>query len=102
MLMEVSVIIPVYNAAAYVGQAVRSALEQPETREVILIEDGSQDTSLQVCRELEGAFDSVRLLRHPDGKNLGAGASRNLGIRSHIWFCRLSAFNDSKGPVPCA
>ena len=37
--MQISVIIPVYNAAAYVTQAVESALEQPETAEVLLIED---------------------------------------------------------------
>ena len=35
--MKVSVIIPVYNAADYVQQAVESALSQPETGEVILV-----------------------------------------------------------------
>lgn len=79
---EVSVIIPVYNAAAFVNQAVESALMQPETAEVILIEDGSPDNSLEVCQSLVERLDSVHLLRHPGGKNLGAGASRNLGMRA--------------------
>ena len=35
---QVSVIIPVYNAADFVGQAVQSALDQPEAIEVILVE----------------------------------------------------------------
>lgn len=79
--MEVSVVIPVYNAARYVAEAVRSALAQPETREVVLVEDASPDDSLAVCRRLAAENAKVRLLRHPDLGNHGAGASRNLGIR---------------------
>lgn len=77
---KVSVIIPVYNAAAFVTQAVESALEQPETAEVLLVEDGSPDNALEVCQALAEKYDKVRLLRHPDGENRGAGASRNLGM----------------------
>lgn len=80
--MEFSVIIPVYNAEAYVRQAVESALEQSETAEVLLIEDGSLDRSLEVCQELEKEYEKVRLLRHADGKNYGAGATRNVGIKN--------------------
>jgi len=76
----VSIIIPVFNATAYINQAVKSALAQPETGEVILIEDGSSDNSLAVCRHLEKLYKKVILLRHAGGKNRGAGASRNLGI----------------------
>jgi glycosyltransferase involved in cell wall biosynthesis len=82
--MKVSVIIPVYNAAAYVQQAVESALAQPETAEIILIEDGSTDNSLDVCRELESRYSIVRLLRHPDGKNHGAAISRNTGLANSL------------------
>lgn len=83
--MQVSVIIPVYNAAAYVEQAVESALEQPETAEVVLVEDGSSDGSLAVCERLAAARDQVRLYRHPNGENRGAGASRNLAIEKSIY-----------------
>jgi glycosyltransferase involved in cell wall biosynthesis len=79
--MKISVIIPVYNAERYVSNAVKSALQQPETAEVILIEDGSPDNCLQICRQLEHKFDKVKLLRHPDAQNHGAGATRNLGIK---------------------
>jgi len=73
--------IPVYNAARFVPEAVESALAQPETAEVILIEDGSPDDSLAVCQALAEKFDKVRLLRHPYGINMGAAASRNLGMK---------------------
>lgn len=90
MTMLVSVIIPVYEAERFVRQAVESALEQPETCEVLLIEDASRDRSLQVCEQLAGDYPLVRLLRHADGKNHGAGASRNLGIANarfdHVAF----------------
>ena len=80
--MKISVIIPVYNAEKFIRNAVQSALNQPETAEVLLIEDCSPDNSLRICRELEEQYEKVRLLRHPDGKNHGAGATRTLGIKN--------------------
>lgn len=80
--MLISVIIPVYNAEEYVRQAVESAITQPETGEVILVEDASPDSALQVCQELTKEYSNVKLLRHSDGKNHGTAASRNLGIRN--------------------
>ncbi|MFN3940241.1 MAG: glycosyltransferase family 2 protein [Chitinophagales bacterium] len=78
--MKISVIIPVYNAEKFVEAAVLSALAQPETDEVILIEDASTDNSAVVCAQISEKYDKVKLLKHPDGRNHGAGASRNLGI----------------------
>ncbi len=80
--MRVSVIIPVFNAAQFLEEAVHSALNQPETMEVLLIEDGSADNSLSVCDKLREANDRVKLFVHPDNKNLGASATRNLGMRN--------------------
>ena len=91
--MQTSVIVPVYNAAEYVREAVESALAQSETAEVILVEDGSQDGSLAVCRELAAKHRSVHLYRHPDGKNHGASASTNLGILKST--CEYIAFLDA-------
>lgn len=80
--MKVSVIIPVYNASRFVQEAVESALSQPETAEVILIEDGSSDDSLKVCQGIDRKYRNVKLLRHLSGNNRGASASRNLGIQN--------------------
>jgi len=91
--MEVSVVIPVYNAAPYVRDAVLSALEQPETAEVLLIEDGSPDDSFAVCEDLAASYELVRLYRHPNGENRGASASRNLGIEKSS--CDFIAFLDA-------
>lgn len=91
--MNVSVIIPVYNAAAYLQQAVTSALEQPQVKEVVLIEDGSTDGSPDVCRRCADLDHRVRLLTHADGANHGPGASRNVGIRAAR--CPFIAFLDA-------
>lgn len=83
--MMVSVVIPVYKAEEFVKGAVESALSQGETGEVILVEDNSPDGSLNICRELAASHDKVRLVRHAGGRNLGAGASRNLGVRNALY-----------------
>mgnify|MGYP001411288029 CR=1 FL=1 len=61
--MLVSVIIPVYNAVGFVTQAVESALEQPETGEVILVEDDKLAKIIERSLEI---FDNTM-------KDLGAG-----------------------------
>jgi hypothetical protein len=78
--LEVSVVIPVYNAAPFVADAVASALRCSEVRQVLLVEDGSKDDSLAVCRRLAASDPRIVLLRHPGGVNRGASSSRNLGI----------------------
>lgn len=78
--MKISVITPVYNAERFITQAVESALQFDEVYEVILIEDESPDNALEICKNLSEKYQRVKLYQHPDKKNHGAGASRNLGI----------------------
>lgn len=93
MEFRVSVVIPVYNAGPFIRQAVESALAQPETAEVVLVEDKSPDDSLAVCQQLTREYPQVRLFRHPGGVNRGAGPSRNLGITNST--CPYIAFLDA-------
>jgi len=79
--MLISIVIPVYNAEKYVESAVESALQQKECGEVILVEDQSPDNALEVCKALTKRHEKVKLCQHEDGKNHGAGISRNLGIK---------------------
>jgi glycosyltransferase involved in cell wall biosynthesis len=78
--MCISVVIPVYNAEAYLERAVESALRQDECAEVLLIEDRSPDNALALCQKLAAAHDRVALYTHPNNANRGPGPSRNLGI----------------------
>lgn len=79
---SVSVVVPVHNAERFIEAALRSALAEPEVGEVLVIDDGSSDRSREISERLAAAEPRVRLLQHPDGRNHGASASRNLGIRS--------------------
>jgi len=82
--LNVSVIIPVYNAERYLLQAVESVLAERHSgvKEIILVEDGSPDNSFKVAQVLQNEFPKIiHLYQHPGNINKGAGASRNLGIK---------------------
>lgn len=76
---RVSVIIPVYNAKAYIGQCLRSILSQSLREvEVICIDDGSTDGSQQAISEYMREDGRIILLKQ---RNMGPAAARNNGIR---------------------
>ncbi|WP_419869067.1 glycosyltransferase family 2 protein [Chryseobacterium sp. CT-SW4] len=79
-MLEISVIIPVYNAGRFLEKSVQSALQFEEVKEIILIEDKSTDNSLEISKRLATEYPKVILFQHPDKENHGAGASRNLGL----------------------
>ena len=73
----VSVIMPAYNAARYIGKSIASVLRQTYPRiELIVIDDGSDDGTMDVIRQ---HGQSVRCLTQ--GRQ-GAAAARNAGIRA--------------------
>lgn len=82
MSLNISVVIPVYNASLYLRKAVNSALQFDEVKEIILAEDHSTDDSLSVCQQLVSENSKIKLCQHPDKGNHGAGATRNLGIEN--------------------
>lgn len=51
----VSILIPCYNAERWIGQAIESALAQTwSEKEIIVVDDGSMDRSLEVIRQFDG------------------------------------------------
>ncbi len=76
----ISIIIPFYNAKEFINQAVESAISQPETSEIIIVDDNSNPGEMVICNEIVKKNPIVKLYSHVDGKNHGAAASRNLGI----------------------
>lgn len=74
----ISVIIPVYNAASYIGRCVKSIQNQTYTNfELILVNDGSTDNSLEICKTLASQDERIVVLNRPNG---GASAARNMGL----------------------
>lgn len=91
--MNISVIIPVYNASDFLEKAVNSALQFEEVKEIVLIEDKSTDNSLEICHELILKHSRIKLHQHSDKGNHGAGASRNLGLKKAN--CEFISFLDA-------
>lgn len=78
--MKISVIIPVFNAENFLLRAIESVLIQPEVTELILVDDGSTDSSLQICMQQAEMDKRILILQHSANKNKGVSATRNLGI----------------------
>ena len=77
----VSVIVPSYNRASYIDDAVGSVIGQSyKNVELIVVDDGSEDMSLEILKEYE-LRGLLKLLTHPNQRNCGQSASINLGIR---------------------
>lgn len=77
---KISVIIPVHNAEKYIDKAVQSVMEQNYTNwELLLIENGSEDASLDICKKNAEKDSRIQVLKE---KNKGAGSARNTGLCS--------------------
>ncbi|SPL64774.1 Beta-1,3-glucosyltransferase [Ochrobactrum soli] len=86
--MKFSFIIPVYNTGNLLKKCVASiASSISSDYEIIIIDDGSTDNSIEIIEGLAEIFPAVRLLRQA---NSGQGAARNAGVRAacgdYIWF----------------
>lgn len=80
-LAKVSVIIPVYNAERYLNQCISSIVNQTmKDIEIIAINDGSTDNSLNVLDELSQRYKGK--LKIYTKENGGAGSARNIGIEN--------------------
>jgi glycosyltransferase involved in cell wall biosynthesis len=74
----VSVIIPVYNAEKYIGQTIRSVLNQTfRDFEIIVLNDGSKDSSGKIIQQLQK--EDNRIIYFPK-ENSGVSDTRNIGI----------------------
>jgi glycosyltransferase involved in cell wall biosynthesis len=75
----VSVVIPAYNAAPFLADAVRSILEQTYPHfEILVIDDASTDDTWTVAQRCADADARVRIHRNP--RNLGIAGNRNRGV----------------------
>lgn len=78
---QVSVIIIVHNGGAFLAEAIESVRRQSATDwELLVVDDGSTDGSRDIAARAASADPRVRSLAHPDGRNHGMSATRNLGL----------------------
>ena len=95
---SVSVILPVYNAAPYVKEAVQSILSQEhENFEFIIIDDGSADASGTILRDLASNDTRIRLIQR-ENKGLIATLNEGLSLARAPFVARMDADDVS---LPC-
>ena len=78
---SLSIIIPVYNAEQTLERCVASIFRQgllPYSFEVLLVNDGSTDNSLSVCKLLASAHNEIKVIDKPNG---GVADARNRGLQ---------------------
>ena len=83
---KISVIVPVYNVEAYLERCVESILHQTYTNfELILINDGSTDSSGQICDQLAYQYENIKVYHI---ENAGVSNARNIGIQlaTGVWI----------------
>lgn len=74
----ISVIVPVYNVEKYLHECIDSVLRQTYTNfELILVDDGSKDSSKYICEEYARKDSRIKVLEKENG---GASSARNLGM----------------------
>jgi glycosyltransferase involved in cell wall biosynthesis len=78
-----SIIIPYYNESAYIKRCLENVIHadtSPWKKEIIVIDDGSTDETIQVVKELQKEHDEILLIKNE--KNIGKGASVKNGIKN--------------------
>lgn len=93
----VSVIAPVYNMSGLLRSHIACLTEQTYRNiEILLVDDGSDDGSLEVCRELSAQDNRIRVISL---SHAGAAAARNIGIENssgeYIYFMDIDDEADS-------
>ena len=87
-----SVVCPTFNSAEFVGDTLKSVIDQTYAAdEILVVDDGSTDNTVQIVRGIQKiSATSIRLI---EGEHAGPGAARNLGIKvaTNEWI----AFIDS-------
>lgn len=111
-----SVIVPVYNVENYLNKCIFSILNSSYKEiELILIDDGSNDKSAEICNEWKTRDKRIKVIHK---ENRGAGAARNTGlevasgdfitfvdsddyISKDMYKCLMSYFNENIDIVEC-
>lgn len=76
-MKTISIIIPVYNTGKYLEKCLNSILNEKVDKEIIIINDGSTDNSLEIIKKFQKKNKEIILINQ---KNSGQGKARNVGL----------------------
>lgn len=97
LIKELSTFLPCYNEAENLGKTVNNVLENlervAEKYELIIVNDGSKDDTLQIAKELAVKNKNIKIVNHPANRGYGAAVKSGLYAAKYPWI----AFIDSDG-----
>ena len=75
---KITIVVPIYNAEKYLERCIKSILDQTyENLEIILVNDGSTDKSLEICEKFKAEDNRIIIINKENG---GVSSARNKGI----------------------
>lgn len=84
---SISICVPTYNGAAYLKEALESALQQTYTDyEILIVDDGSTDETLLIARRFEQAHQHIRVVQNPSNLGLVGNWTRCIELAKHRWI----------------
>lgn len=79
-MVKVTIVVAIYNVADYLAKCIQSVIDQTYRNiEIILVNDGSSDNCLSICRKFETIDDRIKVINQP---NQGVSTARNNGIEA--------------------
>lgn len=79
-MIKISIVVPCYNVELYIRECMESILSQTlREMEIIFIDDGSTDRTLEILEEYQKKREEIKILRQ---ENQGSGIARNQGIKA--------------------
>ncbi|MFR2395569.1 MAG: glycosyltransferase family 2 protein [Parasutterella sp.] len=91
---QISVIVPSFNYERFLKETIESILNQTfQDFEVIVVDDGSKDSSMSILKQYQQKSSKIKLFTHPNHQNLGLPRTLELGIKqaSGNWVAFLEA-----------
>lgn len=77
-MSKITIIVPVYNTEKFLDRCITSLINQTyKDLEIILVDDGSVDSSLKICKDFESKDDRIKVIHKENG---GQGSARNLAL----------------------
>ncbi len=76
--MKLSVLIPVYNEEATLEEIVARVQATPHEKELVMVDDCSQDRTPEILKQLAERYDNIRLFRHETNRGKGAALATAL------------------------
>ncbi|MBR1870089.1 MAG: glycosyltransferase family 2 protein [Bacteroidales bacterium] len=77
--MLLSIVIPVFNMEEYLPRCLRSCMAQGPGTQIVVVNDGSTDASLQIAEEMLREWPESRIISQ---ENQGLSAARNAGLEA--------------------